>query len=111
MYKATKETKRWLNALGIAKVVFDDEGYHSKYLEQIEDFIRSKKMYSPRIKPELIQKLYKLAKVHKIPMTRLVDKIIEDYFKRNPLKRKEEIVISETAVSKYSKPWSPERIK
>jgi len=111
MYKATKETKRWLNALGIAKVVFDDEGYHSEYLEQIEGFIRRKKMYSPRIKPELIQKLYKLAKVRKVPMTRLVNKIVEDYFKENGGKLKEEITIQEATVNKYSKPWSPERIK
>jgi len=87
MYKATKETKRWLNALGIAKVVFDDEGYHSKYLEQIEDFIRRKKMYSPRIKPELIQKLYKLAQVRKVPMTTIVNKIIEEYLEKKDRKK------------------------
>jgi len=86
MYKATKETKRWLNALGIAKVVFDDEGYHSKYLE--EDFIRRKKMYSPKIKPELIQKLYKLARVRKVPMTRLVNKIIEEYLEKRTTTKK-----------------------
>ena len=113
MYKATKEIKRWLSAIGIAKAVFEDEGYHTEYLEEMEDFIREK-MYSPRIKPELVQRLYKLAKARKVPMTRLVNKIIEDYFKRNPLRRQtdgEEIVVSEATVNKYSKPWSPERRK
>jgi len=111
MYKATKKTKRWLRALEIAKTVFWAEGYHTEYLEDLEEFIRREKMYSPRIKPELVQRLYKLAKVRKVPMTRLVNKIISDYFKRNPIKGKEEIVISEATISKYSKPWSPERIK
>ncbi len=114
MYKATKKTKRWLRALEIAKTVFWQEGYHTEYLEEMEGFIRREKMYSPRIKPELVQKLYKLAKARKVPMTRLVNKIIADYFKRNPLRRLadgEEIVVSEAAVNKYSKPWSPERRK
>jgi len=79
MYKAKKETKRWLSALGIAKAVFEDEGYHTEYLEQIEFFIRRKKMYSPRIRPTLVQELYKLAKVKKVPMTKLVNKIIADH--------------------------------
>jgi len=111
MYKATKQTKRWLRALEIARAVFWAEGYHTEYLEDLEEFIRREKMYTPKISPELIGKLYKLAKARKVPMTRLVNKIISDYFKRNPLKGKEEIVISEAAVNKYSKPWSPERIK
>jgi len=86
MYKAKKETKRWLNALGIAKAVFEDEGYHTQYLEQIEFFIRREKMYSPRIRQELIQRLYKLAKARKIPMTRLVNGIITAYLERNKVK-------------------------
>ena len=111
MYKATKKRKRWLRALEIAKAVFWAEGYHIRYLEDLEEFIRREKMYSPRIKPELVQKLYKLAKDQHTPMTRVVNKIIEDYFKNNPSKGKEEIVVSEATGIKYSKPWSPERIK
>ena len=42
----SKETKRWLRALGIAKILFEDQGYHSIYLEEIENFIRRKTMYS-----------------------------------------------------------------
>ncbi|OGU39019.1 MAG: hypothetical protein A2X61_00785 [Ignavibacteria bacterium GWB2_35_12] len=36
-------------------------------------------MYSPKIKPELIPKLYLIAKEHKKPMTKLVSNIIEEY--------------------------------
>jgi hypothetical protein len=38
----SKETKRWLRALGIAKILFEDQGYHCLYLENIENFIRRK---------------------------------------------------------------------
>ncbi len=31
---------RWLRALEIAKILFEDEGYHTVYLEQIEDYIK-----------------------------------------------------------------------
>ena len=30
---------RWLKALGIAKICFSSEGYHTRYLEEIEHFI------------------------------------------------------------------------
>jgi hypothetical protein len=36
-------------------------------------------MYSPKIKEELIPVLYQFAKVNKIPMTRLVNEIIEKW--------------------------------
>jgi hypothetical protein len=32
--------KRWLSALGIAKVMFEEDGYHTVYLEEIELFIK-----------------------------------------------------------------------
>ncbi len=35
-----KKLNRWLRALGIAKIIFDNEGYHTVYLEEIEDFIK-----------------------------------------------------------------------
>ena len=31
---------RWLRALGIAKILFEDQGYHTRYLEEIEQFIQ-----------------------------------------------------------------------
>ena len=68
--KNKKETNRWLRALEIAEVLFWHEAYHTLYLEQIEDFIRRKRiMYSPRIKEELIPELYQLSKSRKVPMT------------------------------------------
>ncbi len=39
----SKETKRWLKALNIAKLLFEDQGYHYRYLEEIEDFIIKEK--------------------------------------------------------------------
>ena len=84
MYKDKKQTKRWLRTLSIAKVIFEYKGYQTWYLEQIQFFIRREKIYSPKIKPELVQKLYRLAKDRSIPMTALVNKIIEDYLKRVP---------------------------
>ena len=37
------QKKRWLSALEIAKILFDDEGYFDDYLWQIEQFIQEKK--------------------------------------------------------------------
>lgn len=31
---------RWLRALGIAKILFEDQGYHTRYLEEIEQFVQ-----------------------------------------------------------------------
>ncbi len=39
-------------------------------------------MYSPKIKPDLIPALYHLAKRKKMPMTKLIDEIIQDYFRQ-----------------------------
>lgn len=44
-------------------------------------------MYSPKIKPVLVQRLYVLARNRRIPMTRIVNKIIEDYLERCPLRQ------------------------
>jgi len=35
-----KEITRWFKALEIASVLFEEEGYHVQYLNQIEEFIR-----------------------------------------------------------------------
>jgi len=32
--------KRWFRALEIAKYLFEDEGYHTKYLEDIEKVLK-----------------------------------------------------------------------
>lgn len=34
-------------------------------------------MYSPKIRDDLIQRLYHLAKAHRVPMTRLVSELLE----------------------------------
>jgi uncharacterized protein YcgL (UPF0745 family) len=34
------DTKRWLRALEIAKILFEDQGYHTQFLEEIEDYLR-----------------------------------------------------------------------
>ena len=39
----TLKEKRWLRALAIAKILFEDEGYHTVYLEEIETFIKTQK--------------------------------------------------------------------
>lgn len=40
-------------------------------------------MYSPKIKEELIPILYKIATSKKMPMTRLVNQIVEGYLEMN----------------------------
>ena len=43
MDKELKRKKRWLNALRIAKILFEDEGYHLRYLKDLERFIIANK--------------------------------------------------------------------
>jgi hypothetical protein len=78
MRQKQRNLNRWLRALEIAKIMFEDEGYHTEYLQGIELFIRRRKMYSPKIKEDLIAKLYQLARAQKKPMTRLVDSILRE---------------------------------
>ncbi len=73
------EVRRWLRALKIAKIIFEDQGYHTCYLEELEKFIRRKLMYSPKIKEEYIPILFKISASGKIPMTRLVNQIVKEY--------------------------------
>ena len=70
--------KRWFRALEIAKYLFEDEGYHTEYLKGIKQFLEEKEMYSPKIKEDLVTKLYQKAKVEGVPMTKLVDQIIRE---------------------------------
>jgi len=37
------QKSRWLRALGIAKILFEDEGYHTQYLREIEQFIKDRR--------------------------------------------------------------------
>lgn len=34
-----RRAARWLRALTIAKIFFEDQGYHTRYLEEIEQFL------------------------------------------------------------------------
>ena len=71
--------KRWFRALGIAECLFEDEGYHTEYLKDIEKVLKGENgMYSPKIEEDLITKLYQKAKVEGVPMTKLVDQIIRE---------------------------------
>jgi hypothetical protein len=47
--------------------------------------VRRSKMYSPKIDEDYIPFLYRKAKSQQIPMTRLVNKIIEEYLMQNRL--------------------------
>lgn len=40
----SKQIRRWLSAIAIAKVLFEEEGYHCLYLEEIEEFIKEAKI-------------------------------------------------------------------
>jgi hypothetical protein len=69
--------------LEIAKILFEDQGYHTRYLEEIENFIRREAMYSPKISEELVPIIFQMALSKKMPMTKLVNQIITNYLKRN----------------------------
>lgn len=78
-----KRRKRWFRALEIAECLFEDEGYHTEYLKDIEKVLKGENgMYSPKIKEDLVTKLYEKAKVEGVPMTKLLDQIIKRGFER-----------------------------
>ena len=85
-----KRRKRWFRALEIAQCLFEDEGYHTGYLKDIEKILEGENgMYSPKIKEDLVTKLYQKAKVEGVPMTKLVDQIIRDALNgKGPKERK-----------------------
>lgn len=69
--------KRWFRALEIAKCVFWEQGYHTRYLEDIERVLKGENgMYSPKIAAEFIPRLYRRAKIKGVPMTKEVNEII-----------------------------------
>ena len=43
MDQELKRKKRWLDALRIAEILFEDEGYHIEYLKDLERFIIANK--------------------------------------------------------------------
>jgi hypothetical protein len=73
------EARRWLKALRIAKIIFEDQGYHTHYLDEVERIIKRKIMYSPKVKEEYLPTLFKISASKRIPMARLVNQIIKDY--------------------------------
>ena len=79
-----EEARRWLRALEIAKILFEDQGRHTAYIEAMEKFIRRRIMYSPKVKEEFIPILYKISASKRIPMTKLVNQIIRDFLDGNP---------------------------
>ena len=81
----SKEMKRWLRALEIAKILFADQWYHTVYLEEIKNLIRREAMYSPKLNEELIPALFKIARLRKIPMTKLVNQIITNYLSNHEM--------------------------
>ena len=40
MNTEVKHRKAWLRALEIAECLFEDEGYHTRYLEDLKKFLR-----------------------------------------------------------------------
>lgn len=36
-----RRKKRWLRALEIAKILFEDEGYHTRYLEDLQSEVKN----------------------------------------------------------------------
>ena len=63
----------------IAECLFEDEGYHTEYLRDIEKVLKGENgMYSPKIKEDLVTNLYQKAKAEGVPMTKLVDQILRD---------------------------------
>ena len=87
----SKEVKRWLKALEIAEILFEDEGYHGIYLNQIREFIRRRTMYSPKIGEEFIPTLFQIASSKKMPMTKLVNRIIKEYLEKDTRRKERHI--------------------
>ncbi len=38
-----KRRKQWFRALGIAQILFEDEGYHTEYLKDLKRFLKGEK--------------------------------------------------------------------
>ena len=95
----TEEGRRWLKALKIAKIIFEDQGYPTRYLDEAERFIKRKLMYNPRVKREHLPILSKISASKGIPMTQLVNQIIKDYLNEEGMMNERK---SETGSSEHS---------
>jgi hypothetical protein len=84
-----KQVKGWFRALDLAKVLFEDQCYRQLYLKHIQEFIERRTMYSPKIDEELIPSIYRLALTRKIPMTKLINRILRDYLDETEKDREE----------------------
>jgi len=58
-------------------------------------------MYSPRIREDLIPKLYKLAEARNKPMTQMVDEILRDYLDTIDLKEVSGTGVHELQIPEY----------
>ena len=66
--KARKQLKRWLKALEIAKILFEEEWYHTRYLEEIEQFIKKRRRHvQPKDKRGLYPKIVSVEKAKANP--------------------------------------------
>ena len=75
-------------ALEIAEILFEDEGYHTLYLQDIREVLKGENgMYSPKIKEDLVAKLYQKAKIEGVSMTKLVNRIISKALKKGSKKK------------------------
>jgi hypothetical protein len=63
-------------------------------------------MYSPKINPEHIPVLYRIAKAQGIPMTKLVDQIISDSLSQRGLIKEEK-----TEYGKKSQRWNQQSVE
>ena len=52
------QAARWLRALAIAKILFEDQGYHTRYLEEIEQCIQRSEVlqHMPQTAPPKAQR-------------------------------------------------------
>lgn len=42
------EVRRWFDAINLAKILFEDQGYHWRYLDEVKRFIRRKAPHHPK---------------------------------------------------------------
>ena len=90
---------RWLRAIGIANVVFQWEHDHTAYLEELEALIEGN-IYAPKIRDDLVKRLYAEKKRCGMTMTKLIHMIVE-----NALKDREQEILPE--VHDARKPRKP----
>jgi len=90
---------RWLRAIGIANVVFQWEHDHTAYLEELEALIEGN-IYAPKIRDDLVKRLYAEKKRCGMTMTKLIHMSVE-----NALKDREQEILPE--VHDARKPRKP----